>query len=100
LQGDPSKVVTASDGAEFSVTGEPHRAYYIIVPSSITMKTGSGASLSEQILVTNFQSHPDRSGKLDCDGRQTLKIGATRAALLSTQNSGSYLAPFTVTVLY
>ncbi len=100
LQGDAAKLVSTSEGAEFSVLGEPHRAYSIIIPHTLSMTTGSGSTASEQIQVSNFQSQPDTSGKLDCDGKQTLRIGATRAALLPTQKSGNYLAPFTVTVLY
>ena len=100
LQGDPAKQVSTTEGAEFSVVGEPHRAYSILIPSSIVLKTAGGDSPSEQIQVTNFQSSPENQGKLDCDGKQTLRVGATRAALLQTQKSGNYLAPFTVTVLY
>lgn len=100
LQGDPAKLISTLEGAEFSVVGEPHRAYSILIPSQIIMKTAGGQTPSEQIQVTNFQSSPEKQGKLDCDGKQTLRVGATRAALLQTQKSGNYLAPFTVTVLY
>lgn len=100
LQGDPPKNIAPQSGAQFQVTGEPHRAYQILIPNQVVLKTASGDSPNEQIQVTAFQSFPDKSGKLDCDGRQNLNIGATRGSLLPTQKSGVYLAPFTVTVMY
>ncbi len=100
LQGDPAMNISPQQGAEFSVTGEPYRAYQILIPDQVTLRTASGSGPNEQILVNQFRSYPEKAGRLDCDGKQTLRVGATRASLLQSQKAGAYIAPFVVTVMY
>ena len=88
------------EGAQFTVTGERNRAYDITLPASVTVTTGDGVGANRQIVVNAFSSNPAASGNLGAAGTQSLRVGATRAALLDTQESGDYSASFTVTVAY
>ena len=87
-------------GAEFSVVGEPHKAYSIVLPHSITLTTGDGKSQTTRIEIKDFRSSPSRTGNLDPDGHQTLRIGATRQPIADDQLPGQYSGPFTVTLTY
>ncbi len=106
VQGDGSLAVATGDAsaAEFTVSGEPSTAYTITLPAdgTIIMQTGAGASADEQIAVDSFVSAPaaGANGLLDGTGSETLKVGATRAALSATQVTGSYTTNFTVDVVY
>lgn len=97
--GDSAVTISPSNGASFSVTGEPNRQFSILLPTSVTMNTGGG-STSEQILVNSFVSSPSGSATLSAGGIQTVNVGATRAALLPNQSSGDYSVSFTVVVTY
>ena len=106
VQGDASNLVAPGDAsaAEFSVTGQPNTAYTITLPAdgAVVMTTGAGSSADEQIAVDSFASTPavGANGLLDGSGAQTLKVGATRAALSGTQVVGNYSTNFTVDVVY
>ncbi|WP_290732392.1 DUF4402 domain-containing protein [Halobacteriovorax sp. JY17] len=106
VQGDAASTVAPGDAtaAEFAVTGQASTAYTITLPAdaTVTMITGGGATADEQIAVNSFASTPaaGANGLLDGTGAQTLKVGATRAALSGTQTAGSYAANFTVDVVY
>ena len=106
VQGDGSSAIAPADAtaAEFAVTGQASTAYTITLPadSTVQMITGAGSVADEQIDVDSFVSTPaaGANGLLDGSGAQTLKVGATRAALSGTQVAGSYAANFTVDVVY
>ncbi|MGH1467553.1 MAG: DUF4402 domain-containing protein [Bdellovibrionales bacterium] len=109
VQGDVAKTVAPgaaenAENASFAVTGEPGLAYTITLPSNgvVVMTTGAGIAANEQIAVDSFVSNPaaGANGLLDGAGTQSLYVGATRAALLATQVTGSYSDTFTVDVVY
>jgi hypothetical protein len=94
-------LVAPAAGASFSIGGAPNAAFSITIPSgTITMTTGGGATLDQQISVSNFTSSPSGSGTLNAAGAATVNVGATRAAIRGTQASGTYTGTFTVTVAY
>lgn len=105
-QSDPAKVILPASvsAASFTVTGAPNTAYTVTLPAdgTVTMITGTGAVANQKIAVNTFTSTPaaGANGMLSAAGTQTLKVGATRAALLATQVVGSYTAAFTVNVVY
>lgn len=109
VQGDAASTVAPgaaenADNASFLVTGEPALAYTISLPANgiVVMTTGAGVAANEQIAVNNFVSNPaaGANGLLGAGGTQSLFVGATRAALLATQVTGSYSDTFTVDVVY
>ena len=102
--GDGDKTVaSAADNAEnanFSVQGEPGKAFTVTLPSSpVTMINGAGADADHQIVVDSFSSNLS-SGNLDGSGAAGLIVGAHRAAIGNSQASGAYVGSFTVTVAY
>lgn len=109
-QGDASKTVVpdsseTAENASFLVTGEANKAYTIALPADgdvIMKKDGVGGSADSEIAVNQFDSFPaaGANGVLDGSGQENLYVGATRDALLATQESGSYTDTFTVTVFY
>jgi hypothetical protein len=101
-QGDAAKAVAASDAsaASFTVSGDPNRAYTITIPRSVTMATDGGGAANKEIAVSDFVSSPSGTGTIGAGGTQSLKVGATRAALASDQTAGSYTGAFTVSVVY
>lgn len=109
VQGDAAKTVVPgaaenAENASFNVTGEPGLAYTITLPANgtIVMTTATGLTANEQIAVNNFVSNPaaGANGLLSGAGTQSLFVGASRAALLATQVTGSYSDTFTVDVVY
>ncbi len=100
--GDASFAVTPDSvkAAKFTVTGEPTRAYNIMLPSQLILTTGNGVGIDRQMMINRFNSSPSRTGKLNASGMETLTVGATRAAITNTQESGNYSGVFTVTVIY
>ncbi|OFZ55296.1 MAG: hypothetical protein A2428_09140 [Bdellovibrionales bacterium RIFOXYC1_FULL_54_43] len=109
IQGDVAKVVApgaaenASNGS-FAITGEPNRAYTITLPAdgAVVMATAGGGVANKEIAVDSFVSNPaaGANGLLDGSGAQDVFVGATRAALLANQVTGSYTTTYTVTVVY
>ncbi len=108
-QGDAAKTVVPgtsenAENASFMVTGEVSKAYTITLPANgdVNMITDGGGTPEKTIAVNGFQSFPaaGANGTLDANGQQELFVGATRDALLSNQQTGSYADTFTVTVLY
>lgn len=106
VQGDAAGTVAPGDAtaAEFLVTGQPSTAYTITLPanSTVVMTTGAGDTAQRQIAVDDFTSNPaaGANGALDGSGEQTLRVGATHAAIAADQETGSYSATFTVEVVY
>lgn len=102
--GDAAKVIApgGTGSASFTVSGEKNTAYTITLPASVTMMntTTGGTTANDQLLVNAFSSNPSGTGLLSATGSQTLNVGATRAAIPSTQNSGDYSGTFTVQVIY
>ncbi len=98
--GDTSKQLLPSEtgAASFTVTGQANSAYQVQLPTSVNMTGPGGATIA----VTGFSSNPQAgaNGLLGSSGSQTLKVGATRAALPSTQASGQYTGSFSVSVIY
>lgn len=106
VQGDALSTVAPADAtaAEFTVSGQPSTAYTITLPAdgTIEMITGAGSTADEKIAVDSFTSTPaaGANGALDGTGSETLKVGASRAALSATQVAGAYAATFSVDVVY
>lgn len=102
--GDSAKTVAPAESAsaEFSVTGQPNKSYSISLPGNIDMvKSGGSSSNPDQVIsVSSFASNPSGSGNLGAGGSQTLNVGASRAAIRATQETGSYAGSFTLTVTY
>ena len=104
--GDPAVTVPAgssetASNASFLVDGDKNRSYTIVLPTSATMITGSGVGASRRITLNAFTSFPaESSGLLNNVGEQMVYVGATRAALSTTQQSGAYTGTFTITVVY
>ena len=101
-QGDPAKVLATSDplAAGFTVSGDPNRAYTITLPAGSISMTTNGGGANKEIVVSSFTSNPNGTGTIGASGTQSLKVGATRAALANTQVAGNYSATFTVSVIY
>ena len=88
------------EGAEFSVKGEPNKAYSIVLPEKAVLTTESGESESQRIEISQFQSSPKLSGNLSSDGSEILRVGATRPSIGTLQQAGEYSGHFTVTLTY
>ncbi|MGZ3770432.1 MAG: DUF4402 domain-containing protein [Bdellovibrio sp.] len=105
-QGDAQKLVApgSAENAEngsFAVTGQANTAYTITLPADGTVvMTTAGGGANQTIAVNSFTSFPSGTGLLNATGNQSLFVGATRAALGSSQAPGSYTATYTVTVVY
>lgn len=104
--GDGSKIITAgntetNENASFQVSGEPNRAYQIILPpdNSVKMVTGSGGA-NREIVIKDFNSTPSRLGRLDNVGQSKIYVGATRGSIPTTQKTGEYVGQFYITVVY
>ena len=99
---DPSLTLapTQSGAAAFTVQGEASHSYTIVLPGSVTMKTGTINSPRNRIVVSPLTSLPSPSGVLSGSGHETLFVAGTRAAILSNQVAGSYSASFTVSIAY
>lgn len=97
--GDVAKVVLPADttAAIFKVTGQASQPYTITLPTTINMTRTGG---TETIAVNTFTSTPATTGTLSASGSQTLRVGATRAAVPVGQVLGNYTGTFTVTVIY
>lgn len=89
--------------AIFTVSGSPSANYSVTLPAdgTVTMITGGGGA-NETIAVNTFTSTPaaGNNGVIGVGGSQSLRVGATRAALGAAQVTGSYTASFNVTVAY
>jgi len=101
---DPAKSIetSATGAASFTVKGQADHSYSIVITSSVDMvKDGGNASNADhKIRVDSFKSDPSGAGKITAGGAQTVKVGATRAALSPTQATGDYKGSFDVTVTY
>lgn len=108
VQGDAALTVAPdtvenSSNASFLVSGEANKSYNITLPvdGDVVMVTNETTADRERIPVNNFQSYPAAgSTVLDSSGEQTVFVGATRNAILFNQDTSSYVADFTVTVVY
>lgn len=94
-----------SNAASFTVSGEAGHTYSITLPAdgTVVMTTGAGVAADDQIAVNSFTSNPaaGNNGVIGGGGTQTLKVGATRAAIRATQTQANdYTATFNVTVTY
>lgn len=100
--GDAAKVILPANAtaAVFNITGQPNTAFTIQLPAAaISMVTGIGGA-GRTISVSTFTSSPAKTSTLSGTGTATLRVGATRAALPTTQIAGAYTAAFTVSVIY
>ena len=80
--------------ASFTVTGEPSKSYTITVPASVTLSSGANT-----MLVNGFVLSPVTPATIPVSGSGPLNIGAT-LNVGAAQATGSYTAPFNVTVAY
>jgi hypothetical protein len=96
----PGTSENASNGS-FRVTGDVNRAYTIILPVSAEITSGTGQN-KDTIALSNFTSFPANgaNGLIGTNGRQSVFVGATRAALRINQRPGSYSGRYTMTVVY
>lgn len=105
--GDGQKTIPAGssetmENASFELRGEPLRFYQIILPqpNSVKMLTGNGNGGNSEILIQQFYSNPLQGGSLDANGKGTIFVGATRAAIANNQKTGDYTGQFYITVVY
>lgn len=98
--GDNATVFPPDRGAQFKVSGEPLKFYNIVLPTRVTLTTGNGVGVEKRIDIYDFRSTPSILGRIGANGESNLEVGATRAKLLNSQSSGSYLGNFSVTVVY
>ncbi|MEL6568816.1 MAG: DUF4402 domain-containing protein [Pseudomonadota bacterium] len=80
--------------AEFSVSGDPERAYTIDLPSSISISNGNGGTMT----VNNFTGSK-ANGTLSTGGTDSFDVGGT-LNVAANQATGEYTGTFTVTVEY
>lgn len=87
----------AGSAAQFTLTGEPNRAYSIDLPSagSVVLTSASGHTMP----VQSFSSNPSGAGQLGPGGSQTITIGAT-LGVAAAQPVGSYSGSFRVLLNY
>lgn len=102
--GDPAKVIPAGtsdnlENASFNVTGDPNRAFTIVLPTSADVITGTGGN-RKKLTVTSFTSFPSGNGTLSSVGDRVVYVGATIPAIPTNLTVGSYSGSFTFTVLY
>jgi hypothetical protein len=90
---------TAPTAAKFTVSGGPNLQYSIALPATLNITTGAGGP-NGTIVVNNFTTSPVSPVSLGASGSSSFNVGATRAAILSTQTLGTYSGTFTVTVSY
>ena len=81
--------------ASFTISGQDHLDYTILLPGSVVLKGPSGSTLT----LTKFVSDPSRHGTLSNDGTATLNVGGT-LTLGSNQSAGFYSGSFPVTITY
>lgn len=89
---------TASN-ASFSVNGDAHASFQVILPNEITMQTTSAHLGKKHIRVFHFQVSPDPL-VLNAQGNQRFYVSATREALSTNQAAGTYSGAFVVEVVY
>jgi len=109
IQQDAAKTIPAASGATFTVNGEPSRFYNITVPADGTKymvtDSGLGSLYNEQIQLSTFhfitsELNSTTQGQLSTSGIDTIKIGATRAAIFGNQVKGAYVGTYPVTIIY
>jgi len=90
------------NAAVFELTGSPFLTYTVTLPENGTtiMKTLGGDFADEQIRVNSFSYLSQNSGSLDADGRDLIRIGATRDAIRPTQRVGPYSTTFEIIVTF
>lgn len=88
------------NGARFVVSGQPNTSFQINIPDEVILQTGSADEENQKIKVYNFMSYPAQKGIIDSEGKQTIKLGATRDALLPDQADGEYSGTYTIEIIY
>jgi hypothetical protein len=99
---DLAETVTSAstEAASFNISGEDNSFYSITLPTTIDMITAGGGTPQTEIEVNTFEHDKGVTPQLDGSGLDTVKVGATRAAILSDQTSGIYSGNFDVAVNY
>jgi hypothetical protein len=90
----PTAIPGTVNAAKFIVSGLPEATYAITLPTSTTISTSGGASMT----VDEFTSNPSGSGLLT-GGTQELYVGA-KLTVNSNQPRGKYTGTFDVSVAY
>ncbi len=93
---------TASLGA-FLISGPRGQSFTIVLPSSsIELQNSQAGAAPSRIEVSGFRSVPPSGacGQLDSLGRQTVYVGARRAALAPNQGRGRYFGSYQFSVIF
>ncbi len=85
--------------AYFKVSGEPHSAFQINLPSEVTLTTQDGLLPNQKIKITNIMAS-EKIGQLNSSGKQIIYVGASRASLQPDQQIGNYEGTFTLELIY
>ena len=86
---------TSGSPANFEVSGAPNGLYVITLPSSVTITSAAGDTMT----VDNFDSLPNTNGTLDAGGTESLSVAA-RLNVGSFQAFGAYSGLMATTVEY
>lgn len=78
--------------ASFTVAGDPHRVYVVMLPATATLSSGSS-----EMTIHSFTTGLVGSGILDGSGHQTFTVGAT-LEVAAGQSPGSYAGTFLIEI--
>jgi len=104
MPGSPVEKIPASDAAHAAtllLSGLDHQAYSLYLPNQVSMRLPSTHTSHHPIDVDEFETNlPSNSGYIGAEGRHSVHIGGTRAALDEDQPAGAYCAVLPITVVY
>jgi hypothetical protein len=103
-QGSPAKVVSSgtrenSENASFRVDGPPNQSFTVVLPAGSVVISAPVGGVNT-IEISEFRAFPFPNSALSRDGRRTIFVGATRAALATNQATGSYAGSYTIEILF
>lgn len=100
-EGSQSETINAtnSNAANFLVQGEPGKAFSVVLPEKVELHPANNTT-KDSISVSQFTSLPSQTGRMDKNGKTSLKVGATRSPISKNQEKGEYAGQFTITVTY
>jgi hypothetical protein len=103
-QGSPTSTIApdpgSSSSANFTVSGEPGAAFTITLPTDSEVQLSPLSGVGSPLSVTRFTSYPHGASSLSGLGEAQVSVGATRAEIPSTQETGQYEGQFTISVVY
>jgi hypothetical protein len=90
------------NAAVFQIVGSPYLNYTVTLPANGTtiMRTLGGNFADEQIRVNSFSYSSQNGSSLGPDGRDIIRVGATRDAIRPTQRVGPYRTTFEIIITF